>query len=353
MMKKTLITLVLMLAMLPASAQKLEVSKGEIDCGSVGYEVPVTAVFELENSGRRDLLVSDVKASCGCMKVDYPRTAVPAGGKFEVKITYDARQLGHFYKTAAVYSNGSEKPIYLTMSGVVKSEVRDYTGTYDYTMGNIRLDKVDLEFDDVNRGDNPVQEIHIVNAGTKTCNPNLMHLPSYLTAKVTPSQLAPGRSGVIQVTLNSQQLRDYGLNKTSVYLAENPGDKVSKEKEIGVSSVLLPAFSNMSDAERAYAPKMELSAEELTFEFGSKSKRKGEITITNTGKTTLKITSLQMFTDGLKVTLGKSELKPGKKTTLKITGYKKELGQVRTRPRVLMITNDPNRPKVVITVNVK
>ena len=130
-------------------------------------------------------------------------------------------------------------------------------------------------------------------------------------------------------------------------------EKVSKEKEIGVSSVLLPAFSNMSDAERAYAPKMELSAEELTFEFGSKSKRKGEITITNTGKTTLKITSLQMFTDGLKVTLGKSELKPGKKTTLKITGYKKELSQVRTRPRVLMITNDPNRPKVVITVNVK
>lgn len=348
-----MITLVLMLAMLSASAQKLEVSKGEINCGNVGYEVPCTAAFELENSGNRDLLISDVKASCGCLKLDYPRTPIHAGERFWINVTYDARQLGHFYKTAAIYSNGSEKPVYLTMTGIVKTEIQDYTGKYDYTMGNIKLDKVDLEFDDVNRGDTPVQEIHIVNAGSKTCNPNLMHLPSYLTAKVTPSQLAPGRSGVIQVTLNSQQLRDYGLNKTTIYLAENPGDKVSRDKEIGVSSVLLPAFTNLSDAERAYAPKMELSAEELTFDFGSKSKRKGEITITNRGQSTLMITSLQMFTDGLKVTLGKSELKPGKETTLKITGYKKELSKVRTRPRVLMITNDPNRPKVVITVNVK
>ncbi|MBQ8656696.1 MAG: DUF1573 domain-containing protein [Prevotella sp.] len=353
MNKKILLSSLLMLAMLPASAQTLEVSKGEIDCGSVGYEVPITAAFELKNTGSKSLLISDVKASCGCLAVDYPHSAIPAGGDFNVNVTYDARQLGHFYKTAAVYSNGSDQPIYLTMTGVVSAEVRDYTGTYDYTMGNIRLDKVDLEFDDVNRGDNPVQEIHIVNAGTKTCNPNLMHLPSYLTATVTPSQLAPGRSGVILVQLNSQLLRDYGLNKTSVYLAENPGDKVSRETEIGVSSVLLPAFTYANETERAYAPKLELSADEITFDFGSKSKLKDDIYITNRGHSVLKITSLQMFTDGLKVTLGKSELKPGKDTKLKITGYRKELSKVRTQPRVLMITNDPDHPKVVVKINVK
>jgi hypothetical protein len=60
-----------------------------------------------------------------------------------------------------------------------------------------------------------------------------------------------------------------------------------------------------------------------------------------------------MFTAGLKVTLPKRELKPGETTRLKITGINKDLKRARTKPRVLMITNDPDKPKVVITINVK
>jgi hypothetical protein len=67
----------------------------------------------------------------------------------------------------------------------------------------------------------------------------------------------------------------------------------------------------------------------------------------------LDISSLQLFTRGLKVTLGKRRLAPGETTRLKITAYAGELKKVRTRPRVLMVTNDPRRPKVVITINSK
>ena len=80
---------------------------------------------------------------------------------------------------------------------------------------------------------------------------------------------------------------------------------------------------------------------------------KGEIVLTNTGRTALNISSLQMFTVGLKVTLSKRELKPGESTKLKITGINKDLKKARSKPRVLMITNDPDKPKVVITINVK
>ena len=81
--------------------------------------------------------------------------------------------------------------------------------------------------------------------------------------------------------------------------------------------------------------------------------QKGEIILMNDGQTTLNITSLQMFTPGLKVTLSKRELKPGETAKLKITGIAKELKRARTKPRVLMITNDPDKPKVVISVNIK
>lgn len=62
---------------------------------------------------------------------------------------------------------------------------------------------------------------------------------------------------------------------------------------------------------------------------------------------------MQMFTTGLKVRLNKSKLDPGESAKLKITAYKKQLKSARSRPRVLMITNDPTKPKVVIHVKVK
>jgi hypothetical protein len=67
----------------------------------------------------------------------------------------------------------------------------------------------------------------------------------------------------------------------------------------------------------------------------------------------LDISSLQLFTGGLQVSLGKSHLKPGETTQLKITALRDDLKKVRTRPRILMITNDPDQSKVTITINAK
>ena len=349
MKKKLMIIPMLLLAMLPASAQKLTVITPEVNCGPTGYESPVTAVFELQNKGSRKLRISDVKVSCGCTSVEYPRTDIHGGEKFQLKMTYDARQLGHFQKQAAIYSNGSDKPVLLTMKGVVLAEMQDYAGNYQYSIGDLRTDLNELEFDDVNRGEQPVQEIHIYNAGSTVCQPNLMHLPPYLTATMAPEKLAPGRGGKMTVTLNTDRLLDYGLTQTSVYLAQNPGDKVNTGNDIGVSVVLLPSFN--PDYTVSNIPKLELSAEQLTFDFKGKAKMKGEITLTNKGHAKLNISALQMFTAGLKVQLPKRELRPGESTKLKITGIAKDLKRARTKPRVLMITNDPEKAKVVISVN--
>lgn len=334
---------------LPASAQRLVVQKGTVDCGQVVYNSPVTAVFELRNKGLRKLKIDDVRVSCGCVKAEYPTEDISIGDKFTLKLTYDAKQMGHFEKSACIYSNGSKEPVYLTMKGVVLEEIEDFSGTYPFTYGDLRTDKNDIEFDDVNKGDTPVQTMHIRNTGTATLQPNIMHLPPYLTATVTPEKLRPGASGTITLTLNSSKLRDYGLTQTSVHLGNNIGDKVSSDNEVTVSAVLLPGFVT-SDATRQYAPKIELSSETLTLDFNGKDKAKGEIKITNKGRNALKISSLQMFTGGLRVTLGKQVLDPDESTTLKITAEREELQKARSKPRILMITNDPDKAKVIIEI---
>ena len=350
MNKKIIVATMLACAALTAEAQRLTVDKDTVECGSVPYDTPVTATFELRNKGSRKLKITDVRVSCGCTKVEYPQHDVAGGDKFEVKLTFDARQLGHFYKQAAIYSNGSAEPTYLTMRGVVLAEVEDYTGYYPFKFGELMADKNVLEFDDVNKGDTPELQINIRNAGTRTLQPNVMHLPSYLSATVSPEALKPGRTGHITFTLNSEKLHGYGLTQTSVYLANAIGEKISADKEITVSSVLIPSFDSITEATRESAPNMKLSADSLVIDFAGKNRKSGEISITNEGKSTLEIKSLQMFTSGLRVTLGSRKLAAGESTTLKVTAYRNELSEASSTPRVLMITNDPNRPMVVVAI---
>ena len=348
---RNIILPILLLAAMTANAQKLIIEKTTIDVGRTGYQQPITAVFEFRVKGSKKVKIKEVRPDCNCTKIEYPKGYL--GDKFQIRMTYDARQLGHFDKQAAVVSNATSKPFYLRMKGIVLREYQDLSKNYPITMGDMLLDHSDLEFDDINRGDQQVQVIQIYNGSTKVAQPNLMHLPPYLSATMTPERLGPGRAGLLTVTLNSNLLHDYGLTQSSVYLAENPGDTVSADNEIPVSAVLLPSFMGMTTAQKQYAPKMQLSKTTVDILFNGKSKKKDIIEITNKGRTELDISSLQLFTGGLKVSLGKSKLQPGEKTTLKITAIRDELKKVRTRPRILMITNDPDHSKITITINAK
>ena len=354
-MKRMNIWMLSALLALPASAQKITTQHEVVDCGQVVFRKPVTAEFVLKNDGHKPLVINNVLKSCGCTEVDYPKTGIAAGESFVIKAVYDAKQMGSFTKQVCLYTNADEEPFILSMRGKVVGSVVDFAGSYDEMLGVIKSDAQEVEFDDVNRGDRPVQRIHIFNPTDELLEPVVMHLPSYLHAFVSPSKVAPHHSAEISFVLDSKKLRDLGLNQTSVYLGERPGDKIAPEKEIVVSAVLLPGFDNMTPAKKALAPKMEMSTTDLNLgSFNGKKKLKGEILITNKGKSELDIRSMQMFTMGLQVNLKKSKILPGETVKMKVTAVAADLKKSRVRhPRILMITNDPDHAKVVVKINVQ
>lgn len=340
---------------LTASAQQITTQHETVDCGQVKFRQPVTAEFQMKNDGNAPLVIERVLSSCGCTTVDYPKRRIAPGENFVVKATYDAKQMGTFYKQIGICAQGASSPFTLTMRGRVVETISNFDGSYDYALGMLKADAQEVEFDDVNKGDRPVQRIHIFNPTEQVMEPVVMHLPAYLTAQVSPSKVAPHHSAVVSLTLDSKRLHDFGLNQTSVYLGANPGDKISSDKEVVVSAVLLPSFENMTEEQKAQAPQISLSTENLDLgSFGRKKKLKGEILITNTGKSELEIRSMQMFTMGLQVSLGESKIKPGESEKLKVTAVAADLKKARAkRPRILMITNDPDHPKVTIKIQVK
>ena len=334
---------------LSALAQKLTINKTTIDVGKTGYEVPVTATFELRNKSSKAMTISDLRTDCGCTTVDGPKQVAP-GERFTISLTYNARQLGHFSKQVALYSNATREPVYLKMKGVVVADMVDYSKRYPYDMGGLLASVNNVEFDDVKKGEHPEVEINLMNNTEQDITPNMLHLPTYLHALAMPEKLEPNRSGKIILTLNSEDVQKYGLTQVSIYLAKKLGEKISNDTEIPVSVVLLPDMSDFTGQHIDKAPVLQLSAETLNLDAHHKN---GTITLTNAGHSVLNISSLQMFTGGLKVKLVKSELQPGESTKLRVTIVPDQLKKARSKPRVLMITNDPNHAKVVITINVE
>lgn len=354
-MKQLLLTIFLWNAFcLTGMAQaKATFDKQAHEFGVVLWKHPATATFTIKNDGDKPLVISNVTTSCGCTEAEWTQTPIAPGGTGTITSTFDAKALGRFQKSVGVYCNASDRPIYLTLRGEVSADPKNYTLTHPYEIGVIRLDKDALEFDDANKGDKPMVELLVANTSNEIYTPVLMHLPPYLEAEAIPERIGKRGTGKIRVTLDTDKLPKFGLTTATVYLARFPGDKVEEANAIPVSAVLLPDFSNLSQQGRLNPPVIELSMKEVTMQPLAENEKKSQtVVVKNVGKSNLEITDLQVFNSALGVQLKKHVLKPGASTKMKITAYGKYLKKVKGTPRVLMITNDPNCPKIIVKVNV-
>lgn len=338
---------------LGAFAQNLVAESATVDCGQVLFRSPLTVEYKLTNKGTKPVVIDDIRTNCGCTVVNFPHQNIQPGTSVNIQAVFDAKQLGHFDKKIGIYEQGGKEPLMLSLNGIVVQFITDFKGEFKASVENFLLEDGEIEFDDVNRGDQPVQKIYIKNTTDSDVEPVVMHLPAWLSANVSPSILGPHRIGEIYFTLNSKKLRDFGLTQTTVYLGDHPGDRVGENKEINVSAIVLPDFDNLTSKMKANAPVAELSSTTLDLgEFGDKKKLKGELEIKNTGKRELEIRNLQMFTSGLEISLSSMKIKPGEVGKLKVTATP-DLKKVKGRPRILMITNDPKHPKIILNILAK
>lgn len=320
--------------------------------GQIEWKHPVTAQYTVTNTGDRPLVLTDVEPDCACTVAQWTKTPIAPGAKGTISVTFDAKALGHFQKSVAIYCNAQPHLVYLKFDGEVVQEIKDFTKTHPYLIGQIRIDKNSLDFPDMQEGEHPVMHIGVVNLSDRPYEPVLMHLPTYLQASAEPAVLQKGEKGIITLTLNSEKLTDFGLTQASVYLSRFSGDKVGEENEIPVSAILLPDFSELSEAEKANAPAISLSAKDIDLSpvLAKKSKARQDIIVTNTGRSPLLISKLQVFHPAVGVSLKKGVLQPGESTRLRVTVEKKNIGKKRRHLRLLMITNDPVQPKVEINI---
>lgn len=89
------------------------------DFGKTRAGIPVSYEFRFTNTGMAPLVISSVKASCGCTVTAYTKDPVEKGGSGFVRATYDAAKPGKYSKTVTVYANTPEGMVLLTIKGEI------------------------------------------------------------------------------------------------------------------------------------------------------------------------------------------------------------------------------------------
>ncbi|MCG8700955.1 MAG: DUF1573 domain-containing protein [Bacteroidales bacterium] len=102
-----------------ADGPKIDFNKTEHDFGNIEYQGNGITEFVFKNTGGAPLILSNVRASCGCTTPEWPRNGIKPGDESVIKVKYDTKRVGSFSKTITVYSNADKSPIVLKIKGVV------------------------------------------------------------------------------------------------------------------------------------------------------------------------------------------------------------------------------------------
>ena len=95
----------------------IEFNSTEHDYGEIPFDGDGVIEFVFLNSGSEPLIVTHVKSTCGCTIPEWSKEPVLSGEKGKIHVEYDTRRVGNFTKSIYVYSNASNGPQKLMITG--------------------------------------------------------------------------------------------------------------------------------------------------------------------------------------------------------------------------------------------
>ncbi|MFH2144006.1 MAG: DUF1573 domain-containing protein [Bacteroidota bacterium] len=90
------------------------------DFGVIIQGEKVSHVYKFKNVGKSDLIISNVKASCGCTVPKYDKEPVKPSGEGEIEIVFDSSgRTGRQHKTITVITNSQPNTVELSFTAEI------------------------------------------------------------------------------------------------------------------------------------------------------------------------------------------------------------------------------------------
>ncbi len=357
-MKKVFVSMAMALVAVAMMAQQpvITFERTDHDFGKINEaDGKVTTIFTFKNEGMEPLVLSNVRASCGCTTPKWPREPIEPGQTGEITVTYNPNgRPGRFTKTVTITSNATEPTTRVTIKGEVIPKPAKPVDNYPVKMGELSLKSREVNFGKVN--DHITKTFEIEYANQTDHEITVAILPArgqekYLDAVVTLANVKANETGKVQIALTTENAGVYGPVEGSFLIVVNGKQENSDNFKIIATAEVEEDFSKLTPEDHRNAPILDVAATVNMGAIAAGKAAKRTVNVTNVGADPLKIRRVLNNSKEVKATISKTELKNGKSAQLKFEVAGAGLEKGAYSRQITLITNDPAKPKFVVTVN--
>ena len=190
------------LAAITFAQGKFSFTEESYDFGTVTEGVKATHTFQFTNTGDAPIVISGVRASCGCTTPQWPKEPIAPGETGEITAIYNSKgRLNAFNKSIRVTSNATEATKTLYIKGnVVKEPPRVYTEAEKAASPKIAIDRLEYNFGKVQQGEKISKTIKLKNNGKSTLKIEEVKSSCNCVAILKSSgDVAPGKEGEVTI----------------------------------------------------------------------------------------------------------------------------------------------------------
>jgi len=309
-----------------------------------------TTTFAFTNSGTEPLVLSNVRASCGCTTPKWTREPVAPGAKGSIEVTYNPKNRpGSFNKSITINSNADNPTVVLRITGQVEQREKTLAEEYPRTIGPLRAKSNYISFAKLTMGQTDTKELELINDTDKPVEVGFRTVPSHMTAKIEPSTIPAHGKGNLIVTYNTKDADTYGFASHRIYLSIDGSNDY--KNSIGVSATIEEDFSSLTPEQLANAPVA--SFEPTDFDFGDMKqgdKKSHTFMLTNNGKSDLIIRRVRSSCGCTAVAPSKSTIAPGETAPIEVT-FDSRGKRGRQSKSITVITNDPKNSTATLRIS--
>ena len=355
-MKKILTTLCMALTAVAMMAQQpvITFEKTEHDFGRINEaDGRVSTVFEFKNEGMAPLVLSNVRASCGCTTPTWTKEPIEPGQKGSITVTYNPNgRPGRFQKTITITSNATEATKKVYIKGEVIPKQAKPSNKMHVAIGDLRVSTKTLNYGIIKKGDISRTELEYTNAATGEHNVDLFLNAAdaaFINYQVTLNPVKTDEVGKFVFELDSKRTKLYGPVTVYAYVVIDGKKELTEDYKLTINSMIEEDFSNMTAEERLQAPILECDADLDLGSMTAGKLAKGMIHLKNAGVAPLQIR--RAYSSDSKVVLKPCKaLKSGKKGVITIEINTEGMNPGKYSREIVVMTNDYKQPRKKVNV---
>ena len=361
-MKKILSTLCMALVAVAMMGQEpvITFEKTVHDFGKIHEEDGRVSVdFQFKNEGMTPLVLSNVRASCGCTTPKWTRDPIEPGQTGVITVTYNPNgRPGGFNKTVTITSNAKESTTRVYIKGEVIPKQAKPVNKYTVAVGELNMKTTTLNFGTIKKGEakqgeleytNLKDEEHKVELATSSAD------KSYFFSQTTLATVKKNEVGKFVFELNPANAKIYGPVEINAYVVIDGKQHIEDAYKLTIYAEIVEDFSNMTTEQKQQAPILEIAS---VIDFGEveagKKGIKQTIAFANMNEAPLFIRRAYSPYPGTLTCSATGKVNSGKKGKMTVTlntfedGKPMASGQYSRQ--ITLYTNDPTAAKKVITI---